>query len=64
VRQAVTIGEEERLDRMRSVDLPQAGASFLLGMFAASRNGEFNVVNPGFGELLGGSPPCPARELG
>jgi NAD(P)H dehydrogenase (quinone) len=52
----VTVSDEEWLTRMRSYGVPEAGASFLLGIFVASRKGEFNVVDPSLGDLLGREP--------
>jgi NAD(P)H dehydrogenase (quinone) len=58
----VTLSDDEWLDRMRSFGVPEASASFLLGSFAASRNGEFDVVDPSLGQLLGRKP-TPFREV-
>ena len=41
---------------MCSYGVPDAQASFLLGIFTASRNGEFNVLDPALGQLLGHRP--------
>ena len=40
-------------DQMVAHGVPAFGASMLLGMFRASRKGEFDVVNPTLGKLLG-----------
>jgi NAD(P)H dehydrogenase (quinone) len=57
----MTISDDEWLNRMRSFGVPEADASFLLGIFAASRNSEFNVADPSLGQLLGHKP-TPFRE--
>ena len=41
---------------------PEAAATMLLGLYAASRNGEFATVDPTLGQLLGSSPTT-MREL-
>lgn len=58
----VTVGDEQWLDTMRSYGVPEANASFLLGIFRASRNGEFDVVDPAVGQLLGRDP-IPFRDI-
>jgi NAD(P)H dehydrogenase (quinone) len=42
--------------------LPEAAADMLLGLFAASRAGEFAAVDPTLGELLG-RPPLTVRDV-
>ena len=52
----VTVSDDEWLTRMRSFGVPEAGAAFLLGIFTASRKGEFNLVGPSLGDILGRKP--------
>jgi NAD(P)H dehydrogenase (quinone) len=52
----VTVADREWLETMCSYGVPDAQASFLLGIFTASRNGEFNVLDPALGQLLGHRP--------
>ena len=42
--------------------VPEAAAGMLVGMFAASRQGEFAQVDPALGRLIG-RPPMTAREF-
>lgn len=58
----VTVGDDEWLQAMRSHGMPEDRAAFLPGIFTASRNGEFNVVDPTLGELIG-HPATPVRDI-
>jgi NAD(P)H dehydrogenase (quinone) len=58
----VTVSDDAWLDRMRSSGVPDVYASFLLGIFAASRNGEFAVADPSLGQILGRKP-TPFRKV-
>ncbi|MFG1823267.1 NAD(P)H-binding protein [Microbispora bryophytorum] len=58
----VTVPDEEWVAGMVSRGTPEQQARFLLGMFEASRKGEFAEVGPALGELLGRQPTT-LREL-
>ncbi|MEU7877096.1 NmrA family NAD(P)-binding protein [Microbispora bryophytorum] len=58
----VTVPDEEWVADMVSRGTPEQQARFLLGMFEASRKGEFAEVGPALGELLGRQP-ITLREL-
>ena len=58
----VTVSDDEWLNSMLSYGLPEAHASLLLGVFAASRRGEFATVDPTLGQLLEHEP-IPFREV-
>jgi NAD(P)H dehydrogenase (quinone) len=47
---------------VNALGLPQPVADMLLGMFAASRAGEFAAVDPTLEQLLG-RPPLTVREV-
>jgi NAD(P)H dehydrogenase (quinone) len=49
----VTVSDDEWIDTMLSYGVPQAHAALLLGVFAASRNGEFAIVDATLGQLVG-----------
>ena len=52
----VTVADEEYKSGLVSHGVPDAQAEFLLGIFAASRQGEFALVDPTLESLLGRSP--------
>ncbi|MEV7807234.1 NAD(P)H-binding protein [Microbispora sp. NPDC088329] len=52
----VTVPDEEWVAGMVARGVPEQQARFLLGMFEASRRGEFAEVGPALGELLGREP--------
>ncbi|WP_432930428.1 NAD(P)H-binding protein [Microbispora sp. CA-135349] len=52
----VTVPDDEWVAGMVSRGVPEQQARFLLGMFEASRRGEFAEVGPALGELLGRKP--------
>jgi len=52
----VIISDEEQRTNMASRGLPEAAATMSLGLFAASRQGEFAAVDPTLAALLGRAP--------
>lgn len=58
----VVVEDEEWVEGLVSHGVPQAAATMLLGMFQASRRGEFAVVDPTLSDLLG-RPTTPLRTL-
>ncbi|MBB2742742.1 UNVERIFIED_ORG: uncharacterized protein YbjT (DUF2867 family) [Microbispora rosea subsp. rosea] len=58
----VTVPDDEWVEGMVSRGAPEQQARFLLGMFEASRRGEFAEAGPALGELLGRKP-IALREL-
>lgn len=52
----VTVSDEEWKAGLVSRGVPEANATMLLGMFAASRQGEFAAVDPALAGLLGREP--------
>ncbi|MEU6407203.1 SDR family oxidoreductase [Microbispora sp. NPDC046933] len=58
----VTVPDDEWVADMVARGVPEQQARFLLGMFEASRRGEFAEVGPALGELLGRKP-IALREL-
>ncbi len=52
----VAISSEEWTAGLVSHGVPEADAAMLLGMFAASRQGEFAAVDPALADLLGHEP--------
>ncbi|MBE3009068.1 SDR family oxidoreductase [Microbispora sp. NEAU-D428] len=58
----VTVPDDEWVAGMVARGVPEQQARFLLGMFEASRKGEFAEVGPALGELLGRKP-IAIREL-
>ncbi|KAB8186346.1 NAD(P)H-binding protein [Microbispora catharanthi] len=58
----VTVPDDEWVAGMVSHGAPEQQARFLLGMFEASRRGEFAEAGPALGELLGRKP-IALREL-
>jgi len=52
----VTVSDDEWKDRLAGQGTPGEYADFALGIFAASRRGEFAVVDPALGQLLGRKP--------
>lgn len=49
----VVMDDDEWVARMIAQGIPEPRVTMLLGMFQASRRGEFAVTNPALGELLG-----------
>ncbi|GAA3227613.1 hypothetical protein GCM10017691_18130 [Pseudonocardia petroleophila] len=49
----VTVADDEWTAGMVARGVPEGGARMLLGMFLASRRGDFAAVDPALGELLG-----------
>ncbi|MGI5160820.1 SDR family oxidoreductase [Microbispora sp. CA-102843] len=58
----ITVPDDEWVAGMVARGVPEQQARFLLGMFEASRQGEFAEVGPALGELLGRKP-IAFREL-
>ncbi|WP_327044041.1 NAD(P)H-binding protein [Microbispora sp. NBC_01189] len=52
----VTVPDDEWVAGMVSRGVPEGQARFLLGMYEASRQGEFAEVGPALGEVLGRKP--------
>lgn len=52
----VTVSDDEWKAGLLSSGVPEASATMLLGMFAASRQGEFAAVDPALAGLLGHQP--------
>ena len=57
-----SVTDAEQRARMLARGLPEAAVNITLGLFAASRNGEFSAVDPALESLLG-RPPVSVREL-
>ncbi len=58
----VTVSDDEWKAGMISHGVPEANATMLLGLFAASREGEFAPVDPALADLLGREP-TPLRDV-
>ena len=58
----VTVSDEDYLGTLVSYGMPREQAEFLLGVFFASRAGEFAAVDPTLGLTLG-RPPVAMREV-
>jgi NAD(P)H dehydrogenase (quinone) len=58
----VTVADDEWRESMLARGLPEASVSLLLEIFAASRSGEFNVVDPALAQILGREP-VPFRDV-
>jgi NAD(P)H dehydrogenase (quinone) len=58
----VVVTDEEYRAGLIGHGLPEALADLLIGMFAASRQGEFERVDPALGQLIG-RPPTPFRDV-
>lgn len=52
----IQVGDGEWGARMKALGLPEQYVEFLLGIFRASRAGEFAVVDPTLWDLLGHKP--------
>lgn len=52
----VTLSDDEYRARMIKNGMPEKAANFAIGMFAASRNGEFAAVDPTLEQLVGHRP--------
>jgi NAD(P)H dehydrogenase (quinone) len=57
----VVVGDEEYRQDLLSAGLPAPAADILIGMFAASRRGDFGPADPALPALLG-RPATPLRE--
>ncbi|URN06124.1 NAD(P)H-binding protein [Actinomadura madurae] len=58
----VVVPDEEYRAGLVGHGVPEAAADMLVGMFAASRKGEFAGVDPALADLLG-RPPVPLRDV-
>lgn len=58
----ITISDEQHKQNMMSHGMPEDRAEMLLGVFRASRRGEFATVDPALEKLLG-RPPMSARDF-
>lgn len=58
----IVVSDEEFRDRMRSQGVPEASINMRLGMFVASRRGDFAQVDPALAHLIG-RPPASIREV-
>ncbi|MEU7837292.1 NAD(P)H-binding protein [Nonomuraea sp. NPDC049129] len=58
----VTITDEQYVANLLSHGVPEPQARMLVGMFAASRQGEFAQVGPALADLIG-HPPTPLRDV-
>ncbi|SPT50055.1 NAD(P)H-binding protein [Actinomadura madurae] len=58
----VVVPDEEYRAGLVGHGVPEAAADMLVGMFAASRKGEFAGVDPALADLLG-RPPMPLRDV-
>ena len=52
----VTFSDDEWKDRLVAQGIPEGHANFALGIFTASRRGEFAAVDPALEQLLGRKP--------
>ena len=57
-----TVTDEQMRTTLAARGVPDAARGILLGLFAASRNGEFAAVDPTLERLLG-RPPQPIRDV-
>jgi len=58
----VTVPDEQHRENLMSHGLPEPVAQMLVGLFAASRKGEFAAVDPTLERLLG-RPPISMRDV-
>lgn len=58
----VVVTDDEYVARLVGSGVPEHAATLLLGMFAASRRGDFAPADPTLARLLG-RPPVPVRDL-
>jgi uncharacterized protein YbjT (DUF2867 family) len=58
----VTVSDEDYRSGLVSHGVPEDQADLLVGLFRASREGEFAEVGPALGELIG-RPPTPLRDV-
>jgi NAD(P)H dehydrogenase (quinone) len=58
----IVVSDEEFRDRMMSQGLPEASVNMRMGMFLASRQGDFAQVDPALANLIG-RPPISFREV-
>lgn len=58
----IVVSDEEFQDRMLSQGVPEASANMRMGMFQASRQGDFAQVDPTLAHLIG-RPPVSVREV-
>ncbi|MEW9702137.1 SDR family oxidoreductase [Paenibacillus sp. SI8] len=58
----IVVSDEEFRDRMMSQGVPEASVNMRMGMFLASRRGDFAQVDPALANLIG-RPPISFREV-
>ena len=58
----VVVSDEAYVAGLVEHGVPESHAELFLGMFRASRAGEFDVVDPALGEVLG-RPPVSLRDF-
>ncbi|WP_248924195.1 SDR family oxidoreductase [Paenibacillus hamazuiensis] len=58
----IVVSDEEFRDRMKSQGVPEASVNMRMGMFLASRQGDFAQVDPALANLIG-RPPKSFREV-
>lgn len=58
----IVVSDEEFRDRMRSQGVPEASVNMRMGMFLASRQGDFAQVDPTLANMIG-RPPISIREV-
>ncbi|UUZ97888.1 hypothetical protein LJK87_11975 [Paenibacillus sp. P25] len=58
----IVVSDEEFRDRMMSQGVPEASVNMRMGMFLASRKGDFAQVDPALADLIG-RPPMSFREV-
>ncbi|MET7637285.1 SDR family oxidoreductase [Streptomyces sp. NPDC005438] len=56
IERVVATDEDFKSNLMEHAGVPEEQVDFLLGLFAASRQGEFSAVGPALGEVLGRKP--------
>lgn len=55
------VDDDEWAAGLLASGMPESALGYTLGLFTASRRGEFDVVDPALGRLIG-RPPIPLRE--
>lgn len=58
----IVVSDDEFRDRMRAQGVPEASIDMRMGMFLASRQGDFAQVDPALADLIG-RPPIRIREV-
>jgi len=58
----IVVSDDEFRDRMRAQGVPEASIDMRMGMFLASRQGDFAQVDPALADLIG-RPPIGIREV-